>query len=104
MKLLALITVLLSLLAVSITADTIELKKCGVSVNVEKPKRQVKGHRELKRISFTVTRKGEKKKCRCNVSSISKCKRCGGRCCHDLGNGTQKCREEVRKKLCKKFF
>ena len=57
--------------------------------------------RELKKLSFKVTRKGESATCRCNVSSKEKCIRCGGKCCHKIGNGTKRCREGVRK-VCKK--
>ena len=59
--------------------------------------------RELKKFSFKVTRKGESATCRCNVSSNEKCKRCGGKCCHKLGNGTRSCRKGVRK-VCKRYF
>ena len=59
--------------------------------------------RELRKLSFRVTRKGESSTCRCNVSSKEKCKRCGGKCCHKLGNGTRSCRKGVRK-VCKRYF
>ena len=52
---------------------------------------------------FQVTRKGKSKKCRCNASSVSKCKRCLGACCHDLGNGTRRCRHYATN-TCRKLW
>ena len=52
---------------------------------------------------FQVTRKGKSKKCRCNASTVSKCKRCLGACCHDLGNGTRRCRHYATN-TCRKLW
>uniref|UniRef100_A0A7S4J9H8 Uncharacterized protein n=1 Tax=Odontella aurita TaxID=265563 RepID=A0A7S4J9H8_9STRA len=92
----------------SFASKVIALEKCGTVVVINsrssRPGRNMRGRRELKAISFTVTRKGRKKKCKCDVKSMNMCRRCGGKCCHDLGNGTRDCRYEVRKKLCRRFF
>ena len=101
MKLFA-ITILVALMVASATAKRLKLEECGMEVEYT-GRKEIRG-RDLKKFSFTVTRKKKKKKCRCNVSSMKKCRRCGGKCCHSLGNGTEDCQEEVKKELCKKHF
>mmetsp|Transcript_8824 Transcript_8824/g.26450 ORF Transcript_8824/g.26450 Transcript_8824/m.26450 type:complete len:111 (-) Transcript_8824:159-491(-) len=110
MKLLSLVLVIMVALmatpGVEANQCKTSLKKCGVDVTFSEcdNEPQTRGRRKLKKCSFTVSRKGKKKKCNCNVKDMKQCRRCGGKCCHDLGNGTRECRKEVRSKLCKKCF
>ena len=59
--------------------------------------------RRLKSFNIRVLRKGVKKTCRCRTSSLGGCRRCGGKCCHSIGNGTVKCREGSRDG-CRRIF
>mmetsp|Transcript_32937 Transcript_32937/g.71278 ORF Transcript_32937/g.71278 Transcript_32937/m.71278 type:complete len:155 (-) Transcript_32937:465-929(-) len=62
-----------------------------------------KRHRMLKSFSATVKNGGKKKKCKCSVGSVSSCKRCLGECCHDIKNGTKRCRHDGTN-TCRKIF
>lgn len=59
--------------------------------------------RRLKSFRIRVLRKGVRKTCSCRTSSLGGCRRCGGKCCHSIGNGTVKCREGSRDS-CRRIF
>ena len=60
--------------------------------------------RRLKSFNIRVLRKGVRAKtCRCRTSSLKGCRRCGGKCCHSIGNGTVECREGSRDS-CRRIF
>eukprot|EP00568_Trieres_chinensis_P018817 CAMPEP_0183327882 /NCGR_PEP_ID=MMETSP0160_2-20130417/83993_1 /TAXON_ID=2839 ORGANISM="Odontella Sinensis, Strain Grunow 1884" /NCGR_SAMPLE_ID=MMETSP0160_2 /ASSEMBLY_ACC=CAM_ASM_000250 /LENGTH=140 /DNA_ID=CAMNT_0025496027 /DNA_START=135 /DNA_END=557 /DNA_ORIENTATION=+ len=84
--------------------ELVEHRRLQKDKKKKKKKKKKGGGGGRKTFTFTVTRKGESKRCRCSVRTMTECRRCGGKCCHDLGNGTVDCRYEVRKKLCKKHM
>ena len=94
--------ILVDLMVASATEKRLKLKECGMEVEYTE-RTEIRG-RELKKFSFTVTREKKKKKCRCNVSSMKKCRRCGRKCCHILGNGTEDCQEKRKRSSARSIF